>query len=75
VIYFLVRLILCNVLKYFSTEVFVPLTPKQRRFMLALQARLASNPDIAPSYEELLKDIGELVDRGVLVLAVNHRPI
>ena len=30
----------------------------QRRFMLALQARLSADPDVSPSYEELMQDLG-----------------
>lgn len=43
----------------------VPLTPMQRRFMLALQARLASRPGVGPTYEELREDLGLASKSGV----------
>jgi repressor LexA len=46
----------------------VPLTPMQRRFMLALQARLAARPDVGPTYEELKDDLGLASKSGVFRL-------
>ena len=43
----------------------VPLTPQQRRFMLALQARLAMTPDVSPTYEELRGDLGLASKSGI----------
>lgn len=46
----------------------IPLTPMQRRFMLALQARLEARPDVGPSYEELKEDLGLSSKSGVFRL-------
>jgi len=46
----------------------IPLTPMQRRFMLALQARLAARPDVGPTYEELREDLGLASKSGVFRL-------
>jgi len=43
----------------------VPLTPMQYRFMLVLQARLEANPDIGPTYAELMDDLGLKSKSGV----------
>ncbi|WP_298842901.1 hypothetical protein [uncultured Salinicola sp.] len=43
----------------------VPLTPMQYRFMLALQARLEANPDIGPTYADLMHDLGLRSKSGV----------
>lgn len=43
----------------------VPLTPMQRRFMLALQSRLESRPDVGPTYEELRIDMGLASRSGI----------
>ena len=45
-----------------------PLTPQQRRFMLALQARLDARPDVGPTYEELREDLGLSSKSGVFRL-------
>jgi hypothetical protein len=45
-----------------------PLTPQQRRFMLALQARLDASPDVGPTYEELREDLGLSSKSGVFRL-------
>ena len=42
-----------------------PLTPMQRRFMLALQSRLETRPDIGPTYEELRIDMGMASRSGI----------
>lgn len=49
-------------------EVSIPLTPMQRRFMLALQARLEARPDIGPTYDELRLDLGLASKSGVFRL-------
>ena len=46
----------------------IPLTPMQRRLMLALQARLAARPDIGATYEELREDLGLSSKSGVFRL-------
>ncbi len=43
----------------------IPLTPMQRRFMLALQARLAARPGMGPTYDELREDLGLASKSGV----------
>ena len=43
----------------------VPLTPLQYRFMRALQARLSANPDIGPTYAELMQDMGLKSKSGI----------
>lgn len=42
-----------------------PLTPMQRRFMLALQSRLEARPDVGPTYEELRIDMGLASRSGI----------
>lgn len=34
------------------------LTPRQHRFMLVLQARIAGSPEVGPTYEDLRADMG-----------------
>lgn len=46
----------------------IPLTPMQRRFMLALQERLKARPDIGPSYDELREDLGLASKSGIFRL-------
>lgn len=51
-----------------GVETAIPLTPQQRRFMLALQSRLAARPDVGPTYEELREDLGLASKSGVFRL-------
>lgn len=46
----------------------IPLTPMQRRFMLALQARIHARPHVGPSYDELRIDLGLASKSGVFRL-------
>lgn len=41
------------------------LTPQQRRFMIALQRRLAARPDVGPTFEEIRVDMGMSSKSGV----------
>jgi SOS-response transcriptional repressor LexA len=43
----------------------VPLTPMQYRFMRVLQDRLARNPDVGPTYAELMEDMGLRSKSGI----------
>ena len=54
-----------------SGEPPAPLTPMQYRFMLALQKRLAANPDIGPTFEELKSDLGLASKSGVARLVAS----
>lgn len=42
-----------------------PLTQRQHNFMLALQRRMAANPDCGVSYDELRQDLGLRSKSGV----------
>lgn len=48
-----------------GVESSIPLTHQQRRFMLALQERIAAFPDVGPTYEELRADLGLASKSGV----------
>ncbi|MBX9874087.1 MAG: hypothetical protein K2X84_04445, partial [Beijerinckiaceae bacterium] len=62
-----------------------PLTQRQHEFMLALQRRMAADPDRGVSYDELRQDLGmssksgisrlvdECVERG-RIARTRHRP-